>query len=204
VLHEIRQPLAAVFAVAEVARMSPGADDDVRKCLDHIIHLAQEVSAAAATLLEPAPHEPQVDGVTDLREVLDSVLDVLVLTWSGTLNRAGQCADRLVVGDRAVLRRCLVNLVDNAVRAAGPQGRVTVTVQCDARQARVILDDNGPGFGRVPSGSRLGLELTRRSLAASGGALLIGLPSPAGGARVVLSVPVAGASVHPLGGGVPG
>jgi signal transduction histidine kinase len=198
VLHEIRQPLSAVFALAEMARTSPGADDDVRTCLDHIIHLAQEVSAAAATLLEPARHQPSDVGGTDLGEMLDSVLDVLVLTWSGTLVRVGQYPDRPVVGDRAVLRRCLVNLVDNAVRAAGPEGRITVTVQCDEREVHVILDDNGPGFGRVPSGNRMGLELTRRSLAAYGGELRIGLPSPAGGARVVLSVPVARSAVLPL------
>jgi signal transduction histidine kinase len=198
VLHEIRQPLSAVFALAEMARTSPGADDDVRTCLDHIIHLAQEVSAAAATLLEPARHQPSDVGGTDLGEMLDSVLDVLVLTWSGTLVRVGQTPDRPVVGDRAVLRRCLVNLVDNAVRAAGPEGRITVTVQCDEREVHVILDDNGPGFGRVPSGNRMGLELTRRSLTAYGGELRIGLPSPAGGARVVLSVPVARSAVPPL------
>jgi signal transduction histidine kinase len=201
VLHEIRQPLSAVFALAEMARTSPGVDDDVRVCLDHIIHLAQEVSDAAATLLDPAALEPANSG-PDLREVLDSVLDVLALTWSGTLVRAGDRADQLVVGDRAILRRCLVNLLDNAVRAAGPHGRITVTVQSAARHVRVIVDDDGPGFGRVPSGSRLGLELTRRSLAAIGGGLRIGLPSPAGGARVVLSVPIARSTVHPLRAGV--
>jgi signal transduction histidine kinase len=204
VLHEIRQPLSAVFALAEMARTSPGADEDVRACLDHIIRLAQEVSAAASTVLEPAPPVSANGGGTDLREVLDSILDVLALTWTGTLVRAGQFPGRSVVGDRAVLRRCLVNLVDNAVHAAGPQGRITVTVQCHASEVHVIVDDNGPGFGRVPSGSRLGLELTRRSLAAIGGELRIGLPSPAGGARVVLSVPVARATVHPIRPGVAG
>jgi signal transduction histidine kinase len=192
VLHEIRQPLSAVFALAEMARSRPGVDDDLRDCLDHIIRLTQEVSGAAATLLAPADDQSPAGDTTDLDEVLDSVLEIVALTWGGTLVRRGQRGGQLVQGDRAVLRRGLVNLLDNAVRAAGPQGRVTVTVLHDADRVRVVVEDNGPGFGRMPSGSRLGLELTRRSLAAFGGELRTGLPSPAGGARVVLSVPLVG------------
>jgi signal transduction histidine kinase len=87
------------------------------------------------------------------------------------------------------LRRCLVNVVDNAVRAAGPAGKVVLTVRRGPEAVRIDVEDDGPGFGHVPSVSGLGLAVTRQALEAVGGSLSVGLPSGIGGARVALVLP---------------
>ena len=46
----------------------------------------------------------------------------------------------------ALLWRVLTNVVDNAARAAGPDGRVGVTVSAAGDRAAVDVIDNGPGF----------------------------------------------------------
>jgi signal transduction histidine kinase len=122
--------------------------------------------------------------------VLDSVVDTFSLTWTGRIERSGWLGDLVVPGDRVILRRCLVNLVENATRAAGPDGVVVVTVHCDAAAVRIVVDDDGPGFGHVPSRTGLGLEATRQALESLGGALAVGLPSATGGSRVALSLPL--------------
>jgi signal transduction histidine kinase len=192
VLHDLRQPFAAVFALAEAARSVPGVPVEARDCIDLLIEQMQEVSLVAADGLAGDDAEPDGAGLVELDLVLDSVIDAFTLTWTGRLERVGWLGGLLVPGDRVTLRRCLVNLIENATRAAGPHGTVVLTVTCTATSVRVVVDDDGPGFGRVPARTGLGLEATRRALEALGGALSVGLPSATGGARVVVSLPLSG------------
>lgn len=195
VLHDLRQPLAAVFALAEAARSVPEVPPEARDCIDLLVEQAQEVAAVAAAGLHDgaAPDEPTTpdgDGPVDLDRVLDSVVDSFAVTWTGRLQRTGWPGRLPVVGDRVTLRRCLVNLLENATRAAGPDGTVVVTVQRTGASVRIVIDDDGPGFGRVPRGSGLGLDASRRAVEPLGGTLSAGLPSASGGARVALSFPL--------------
>ena len=187
VLHEIRQPLAAVFALADLARNRPDVPADVRRQLDQIIEQAEEISAVAGSVLET---RAAGNGPVDVDEVVDSVLSAFELTWSGTLVRRGGRGAAVVAGDRVRVRRCLVNVVDNAVRAAGPHGTVTVAVHHGADVVRVLVEDDGPGFGHGPQGSGIGLSVTRRELEVIGGSVAVGLPSRSGGGCVALSLPV--------------
>jgi signal transduction histidine kinase len=191
-MHEIRQPVAAVLALAEAARGLPAATPDVRGYLDLIIEQVLEVSSAAASVLERRVGTDDVDrgDLVDVDEVLDSVLQAFGRTWSGALDRRGPRGCMAASGSRPSVRRCLVNVIDNAVRAAGPDGKVIVTVHCDARSVRVVVEDDGPGFGALPPGTGIGLAVTRRELQSIGGRLSAGLRSSLGGARVVLSLPL--------------
>lgn len=189
ILHEIRQPLAAVFALAEMARSRPGVPPEACHDLDEIIEQVQELAEAARSALLAADGAvPDDDGPADLDEVLDSVLHAFRLTWGGTIRRAGWHSSLLVPVARGALRRCLVNLLDNAVRAAGPAGTVGVTVR-RAEMVRVIIGDAGPGFGNVPRGSGLGLAAARACVSPAGGEVAVGPPSKRRGARVCLTLP---------------
>lgn len=87
-----------------------------------------------------------------------------------------------------LLWRVLSNLVDNAARAAGPAGNVTLEIQQDTRTIIDVADD-GPGFGAGPPGTgSLGLEVITALLEACGGSLEVDSP-PGGGARVRVIVP---------------
>jgi signal transduction histidine kinase len=56
-----------------------------------------------------------------------------------------------VDGDAELLTQMLVNLVENALRHAGPGAQVTVTVGWLARAPMLAVRDNGPG---VPEAER--------------------------------------------------
>jgi signal transduction histidine kinase len=191
VLHEIRQPLAAIFALTEVARNRRDLPADVRDLLSTIIAEAQEVSAAASSAAEAHGRRPlRHIGPVDVDDVLDSVLDSFRRTWTGNLRRRGAAGGRLeVAGGRLAVRRCLVNVLDNAVRASGPDGTVTVAVQRTRDRVRILVEDDGPGFGKGPAGDGLGLSVTRQLLGQMGGELSTRLPSRMGGACVGLLFP---------------
>lgn len=57
----------------------------------------------------------------------------------------------LVFGDIALMERVLDNLVENALRFAGPGGRVTISLAGTADSVRLSVYDTGPG---IPEGER--------------------------------------------------
>jgi signal transduction histidine kinase len=202
-MHEIRQPLAAVFALAEAARAMPGVPAEAGRCLASIIQQVQEVADAAGSVLGPPADEDDAETGTDVDEVIQSVLDGFAVTWPGTLTRRGVRGWLPVAGSRVRLRRCLVNVVDNAVRAAGPTGGVTVSVRRGSDAVRIVVEDDGPGFGHGPSGAGIGLALTRQALEAVGGGLTTGSASTTGGGRVALSLPTRSTTSRYIGGAAP-
>jgi signal transduction histidine kinase len=95
-----------------------------------------------------------------------------------------------VVADPLLLRRAIVNLLDNAVRAAGPDGLVLVRVVREGDLAVVEIEDDGPGWGHVvPGVASLGLGVAQNCAVAHDGKLELAT-SRLGGALVRLRLAV--------------
>jgi len=91
--------------------------------------------------------------------------------------------------DRLAFWRAVRNLIDNAVRAAGPAGHVEVTLYDEDGWAVVQVDDDGPGFGAAKPGlGSLGLGIVQDMTGAWGGHLQIRHRSR-GGASVRMLLP---------------
>ncbi len=106
-----------------------------------------------------------------------------------------------------ITRRCLANLMDNARRYAS--GPITVTLSASDTEARVDIDDSGPGIpeaelehvfepyvrlessrARHTGGSGLGLAIARAIARAQGGDITL-RTRPEGGLRASLVLPIA-------------
>jgi signal transduction histidine kinase len=113
-----------------------------------------------------------------------------------------------VRGSRPLLSRVLWNLIDNAVRAARPGGRVELRlVDLDGDRVGIDVEDDGPGLeasgdperlfepfirGSLSSedpGHGLGLALSRAIARRHGGDLQWGVSEKLGGARLRLILP---------------
>ncbi len=89
----------------------------------------------------------------------------------------------VVQASPAMLWRVLTNVVDNAARAAGHGGRVTVAIS-QPSQTIIEVTDNGPGFGAAgPGMASLGLEIVDSLLSSCDGTMEVG--SPEGGGTLV-------------------
>jgi signal transduction histidine kinase len=106
------------------------------------------------------------EGVTAVPELVrldvlaNEAVDAVRLSTSTSIGFTGREAWTLV--DRLAFWRAFRNMLGNAVRAAGPDGRMEVRVECVGGRAVVQIDDDGPGFGAAPAGmDSLGLEIVR-------------------------------------------
>jgi signal transduction histidine kinase len=112
-----------------------------------------------------------------------------------------------IEGDRALLDRVLLNLLENALQHGSAGGRVEVSAELCTSGIRVAVEDAGPGIApedrervfarferldrtRRGSSGGLGLALARAIARLLGGDLVLE-PSRLGGARFVWSVPSA-------------
>ncbi|HTT49928.1 MAG TPA: ATP-binding protein [Streptosporangiaceae bacterium] len=136
-------------------------------------------------------------------ETAASVSDVSLRPLAGQVTQLARVAhesavllrpgpDVRVLASPVLLWRVLTNVVDNAARAAGPSGRVEVTVGRLAKPPpRAVIEvlDNGPGFGNGPAGAAtLGLGVVTTLLESCGGSMEIRAPD-AGGAQVRIVIP---------------
>ncbi len=94
--------------------------------------------------------------------------------------------------DRAQMEQVFLNVLKNAIEAAGPGGTVTIRLHADRDRAVVVVEDSGPDlppealenlftpfFSTKPDGQGIGLTLVREILAAHG--FEHGLDRPPGG-----------------------
>ena len=199
-VHEIRQPLSAMLALAEAAATVSPEPAMTKAYLDQIVEQVHEASdvVSSVLLLRVAATESLEPSPVVVGEVVDSALRSIRIRWKGRLVHEGSLHGATTCGDRGLIRRSVCNVVENAVRAAGPRGQVTVTERLDGNWIRIVVEDDGPGFGRIPSGSGLGLAVTRANLRAVGGSLSIGVRSNLGGAHVTLCLPAQPGTAAPV------
>jgi signal transduction histidine kinase len=204
--HELRSPLTAIRGQIEVLAREPdpGAAD-VRRVeaatlaeLGRVERLVEELLALARLDEGVGPERRELDAGTFLREAVDSAPGGASL---------GPTASGRISLDPDMLARVIRNLVENARRHAGPDGRVTVSSAAVAGRLRVCVDDDGPGIppaerervfdrfhrsdiarDRGSGGSGLGLAIARAIVTAHGGTIRAE-ESPAGGARISFELP---------------
>ena len=216
--HELRTPTALIRANAEVlAREDLVADGgrplvvDIVAESDRLSHLIGDLLQLAATDASGLDLDRQP---VDLATIAaDTVRQAAAL--AGERGVSLQMASRpgagstVVSGDRDRLIQLLLILLENAFDHSPPGGTVTVGVTPEGRSILMTVADQGPGiavadrdkvfqpFARLPGvardragGTGLGLAIARRIAAAHDATIAVD-DAPGGGARIVVTFPVA-------------
>ena len=168
VAHEIGNPLSAIGNYVEVLRRR-GADPDIVTAL---AREAERIDLIVRTLLAYATPRDARPETLDVAAVVDGVvalLDAQGALRPVTIEREAAAELPRVRGDRSAMEQVLVNLLLNAVDAAGPGGRVRVRsaavrtgsagaarslsgVPDDAAAVAVTVEDSGPGVAAALRG----------------------------------------------------
>jgi two-component system, OmpR family, sensor histidine kinase QseC len=208
--HELRTPLAALRAQAQVARGSPEigernrALDNVITGCDRSAHLIEQLLTLAR--LDPGA-KPSAGKACDLvRIAADAVGAVAPAAVAKGVELALSHTEPVgVTGDPDLLRILVRNLVDNAVRYSPAGTAVQVSVQRNGPNAELSVNDEGPGIpaaernrvwdrfyrilGSNEDGSGLGLSIVRRIAELHGASVRLDDGEGGRGVRAVVSMP---------------
>ncbi len=174
--HDIGHELATLSCLVSAVRADPAVRGASHRRLGLIEREVERLQELVGLRTEEA-----ADLEVSLPGLVAEVVEPLALSGpTAVITHPSPDVRRRV--DARSLWRLLSNLVNNAVRAAGPEGTVRLLV-LEGPPPVIEVHDDGPGFGSGPSGHRgLGLE-TSRTLAARCGAVL-GFAAADGGGTV--------------------
>jgi signal transduction histidine kinase len=167
----LRQPVAAVLALASAALTDEPPPDQVRRRLEQIVAEAHWLSKIIHDMLAE-PGVPQDAEAVDIVALVRDTVNCEQLTYARQISvHQPDREPRYVMAVGTRLRRALANVLANATRAAGPDGLVQVTEQAHGNTELVEIVDDGPGFGSMAADNRvgIGLQITRQMLEECGG-----------------------------------
>jgi len=216
--HELRTPVSLLLLELESALRQQRTPEEYRErlavALDATHHLKKLVDGLLILARSDAGMMQYEMQPTDLEEL---TLDVIRLLEQKATQKNVRIETNLSPilhpANEESLRQVLLNLIDNAIEYAGANALVRVTLTSDAEAARILVEDNGPGFpeealpflfdrfyrvdeartSREAGHLGLGLAICRTVVEAHAGRIRAGR-SEWGGAEFEVSLPAKGAA----------
>ena len=206
--HEMRTPLAGLKTQAQVAvkatdpGMREAALSQVLKGVDRTSRLVRQLLAMSR--LDASAHR-HADHWIDLEAALSDVtMNIGRELDPGRVALGASVRGRSLAADRTLFDLAVRNLLENALQLSPGNAMVRVSVTCDDREAKVCVEDNGPGIpddelervrqrfyrGRhkSPAGSGLGLAIVSAALDRAGAELRLCRPADGCGLRAEIVV----------------
>ncbi|MGH7982949.1 MAG: ATP-binding protein [Candidatus Udaeobacter sp.] len=192
--HELKMPLALIRAEVETALDSPDFTPSQHELLSHLIDQCTQLSQIVDGLLflsgaddrRLAIEQTPVDLVALVRELIE---DAEILAAPSAISlECKMPAELMVPGDIQLLRRAVMNLIDNAIKYNTSAGTVILSAVTNGANAILNVRNTGPGLppeaqarvfhrfyrsdlshNKQIAGHGLGLSLAREIARAHGG-----------------------------------
>lgn len=215
--HELRTPLAAIRAQAQVAAASQDsagrthALQQVLQACDHAGRLIEQL----LTLARLDISQQTARGIIDLRgQIAESLGDIAQTALDRDIELILEEGDTpMIEGQDGLLRILWRNLLDNAIRYSPSDSEICVRVRCEGNMACVDVIDNGPGIapeerqrafdrfhrilGSGQPGSGLGLSIALRIAQLHAGSIILNDAPGGHGLWVCVSLPTTIANLQP-------
>ena len=213
--HELRTPVAVLRGEAEVALDQERAPGDYRASLTLIKDEAERLSRIVENLFilarQPLEAPSLVKEPVHLNEVVAEcarAAQVLAAQKGLRLEVNTSLPEVNLSGDDELLKRMLLNLLDNAVKYTAPGGDIRVELAAQNGNARIVVRDTGIGIppedqplifdrfyrvdkarSRALGGAGLGLSIARWIVEAHGGTLSVE-SAPGRGSAFIVELPL--------------
>ncbi len=214
IAHELNQPLAGILNTAQAAEIALARENlsetECKEVLEDIISDTKRAASVIRNLRDLySDHEVDMSRIS-MQDVIASSRQLLnsEFVMRGVLSVYELGEDAQVRGNKLQLQQVIVNLLMNSLqaiaRSPSAERKVSVIMQVDQLDCRVMVEDSGDGIpaGKLSEifspmtasrsgGMGLGLTICNRIVALHGGAMLAE-NKPDGGARIGFVLPVAG------------
>jgi signal transduction histidine kinase len=209
IVHDLRNPLAAIYAGAEMLVDSNLPEEQTRRLAKNIYRASRGIQDMLQELLDVVRGKSSASELCSLREVIAAAWDTVApAAETRKIELVAEVPDGLECPmERARMERVFSNLFENAIEAMRSGGRISIGSEANGESILVRVEDSGPGVspalrGRLfqpfvtvgkKNGLGLGLALSRQTLLDHGGDLWLDANGP--GARFCLRIPHDKASV---------
>ncbi len=217
-VHDLQGPLGNILSSLELVRndLPPESSDTLLSMVDVAYRSSQHLEALVSSMMDIS-HLEAGHPITDRIPLkIADLIDYVFAVEESDLEQRGITPSHAiapglprVLGNESMLRRVLLNLLDNALKFSRQGQAITIKAAPDEdrNMVRFSVVDQGQGvpevyrdlifekFQRVRSGSSssglgLGLAFCRLAVEAHGGAIWVE-DAPAGGASFCFTVPAA-------------
>jgi len=197
--HELRTPLAVLRGETEVALQQERATAEYKESLALIKDEAERLSRIVENLFmlarQPVDTPSMVNEPVRLDELVADCVraaHVLAMQKGLRLKIEGALPPVTVSGDDEMLKRMLLNLLDNSVKYTASGGEISVALRSQNGDARIVVTDSGIGIAesdqrrifdrfyrvdkarsRALGGAGLGLSIARWIVEGHGGSLSV-------------------------------
>ena len=198
--HELRNPLGVIETSLFILRSRTKGDERATKHVERIGEQLGIANSIITDLLDMIREKPLTKERLALAQVIEGAAAAVRRPEKVDLQLDGLMDVPEVDGDGGQLRQVFVNLIDNAVHAAGEQGQVWVKAGSDPREVEVSVEDSGKGIDPAirarlfeplittkAKGIGLGLALVKRIIERHGGTISYAPRDK--GARFVVRLP---------------
>lgn len=214
--HELRNPLAPMQNALRVMKLSNDDADAVRAAsgllerqVDHMVRLVDDlldvsrISRGTITLRRER---------TNLASIIETVVETARPHFDGVdqeVSLALPSHPVYVNGDPVRLSQVVGNLLNNACKFTGEDGRIALTLESDGRQAILTVQDSGIGISaehltrvfdlftqvdtsleRSAGGLGIGLALVKNMVEQHGGTVTAASDGAGRGSRFVVRLPI--------------
>jgi len=180
IVHDLRNPLAAIYAGAEMMMDSDLPQEMTRRLARNIYRASRGIQDMLQQLLDVVRGKSSGSELCSLREVITAAWN----TVAPSADARGVALDVRVADDlgcpmeRARMERVFANLFENAIEAMRSGGSISIHGEVDGDNVMVRVEDSGPGInaslrGRLfqpfvtagkKNGLGLGLALSRQTM----------------------------------------
>jgi two-component system sensor histidine kinase/response regulator len=205
--HEIRTPLNGILGPVELLRDTPNAHEisDLIEILDMSVKRLERFSlnALLITRLKTKQFEIRKDRI-HLSNLINEVLDEEKEKFQSKniqVKRDDNISLGLIYGEVELIKKCIINILDNAVRFSPENNTVEINTYVEEQTIICEIKDNGKGFaaGTIDhifelfitdddykdNSIGIGLPIAKMIMEAHNGSIIIG-NNPNGGAFVKL------------------
>lgn len=212
--HELRTPLSIIRGEADVALSDERDPAEYRDALSIIHDEAKRLSRIVDDMLALARSDAGLQFLQVEEFYLNDVIEEcckaarVLASGKGISLTASPMMDVAFRGDEGLVRRMILNLLDNAIKFTPAGGAVTVALVCESAKVKIVVCDTGVGIpsesvphvferfyrankarSRAEGGSGLGLSIAKWAAEAHKGTIEL-QSVPGHGSTFTVSLPM--------------